>query len=148
MSYIPLTNEKSRVILAGETVSNLHSLDANGQRGVLNRLLTVIDNAAPPSSFVRERIANLDIIHEGGQCRLYTKVVENIPRGNTQYHIVYVFYIDATHDYPHSALATYSTAAQARMEEATTLETVSDVEQYLAGHDALSPDDLREMLTR
>lgn len=145
---MPLTDEKSRVIFAGETVSNLDSLDANEQRNVLNRLLTVIDNVAPPSSFVRERIANLDIIHEGNQCRLYTKVVENIPRGNTKYHIVYVFYIDVTHDYPHSAIATYNMAAQSRMEEATALETVNDVEQYLDDHAALSPDDLREMLTR
>lgn len=148
MSRVPLTDEESRVIFAGETVSNLDSLDANEQSDVLNRLLTVTDSVAPPSSFVHERIANLDIIVEGDQCRLYTRVVENIPRGNTRYHIVYVFYIDATHDYPHSALATYSRAAQARADEATALETVSDVDQYLADHDALSPDDLREMLTR
>lgn len=146
MSYIPLTDEKSRVIFAGELVSNLNSLDADEQREVLNRLLTVIDSAAPPGAFVHEQIANLDIITEGDQCRLYSKVVENIPRGNTEYHLVFVFYIDSTHDYPHSTLATYSRAAQARMDEATALETTSDVEQYLVEHDAHSPADLRELL--
>lgn len=93
-----------------------------------------------------ERIANLDILVVGDQGRLYTKVVDEIPRGNTEYHVIYLFFIDPNHDYPHTALATYSRNAEEKTEEVTALETVPAVEQYLTDHDALDKDDLRDLL--
>ncbi|PSP49636.1 hypothetical protein BRC67_10720, partial [Halobacteriales archaeon QH_3_68_24] len=101
---------------------------------------------APPSSFVHERIANLDIITVGDQGRLYTKVVDEIPRGNTEYHVIFLFFIDPSHDYPHKVLAEYSPEAEEKAETATSLETVDDVEEYLEELDALDEDDLRELL--
>jgi len=68
--------------------------------------------------------------------RLYTKVVDEIPRGDTEYHVIYLFFIDPYHDYPHKALAAYSPSAEAKAEEVTALEQVSDVEQYSVLHKA------------
>jgi len=63
-----------------------------------------------------------------------------------EYHVIYLFFIDPYHDYPHKALAAYSPSAEAKAEEVTALEQVSDVEQYFADHDALDEDDLRDLL--
>lgn len=146
MSRVPLSDEETRVIFAGEAAADFAELDASEQEAVLRRLLNIVTSEAPPSSFVYERIANLDIITVGDQGRLYTKVVDEIPRGNTEYHVIFLFFIDPYHDYPHKALAEYSPSAEAKAEAVTELETVPDVDQYLTDHDALDGDDLRDLL--
>lgn len=146
MSRVPLSDEEARVIFAGEALENFADLDAGEQEDVINRLLNIVTNEAPPSSFVYEQIGNLDIIVVGEQGRLYTKVVDQIPRGNTEYHVIFVLFIDPYHDYPHKALAEYSTSAALRAEDATSLETVQDVEQYFREQNALDEDDLRDLL--
>jgi hypothetical protein len=35
---------------------------------------------------------------------LYAKIVEDAPRGDATYYVVFVLYIDYTHDYPETAL--------------------------------------------
>lgn len=146
MSRVPLSDEETRVIFAGEAAADFAELDASEQEAVLRRLLNIVTSEAPPNSFVYERIANLDIITVGDQGRLYTKVVDEIPRGNTEYHVIFLFFIDPYHDYPHKALAEYSPSAEAKAEAVTELETVPDVDQYLTDHDALDGDDLRDLL--
>ena len=146
MSRVPLSDEKTRIILSNESGSNLDSLDGAKQRDVLKKLLDIAESDASPDSFVYEKIQNLDIIKYGSQGRLYTKVVTNIPRGNTEYHIVYVFFIDDKHGYDRSDLVTYGSEAQGRVDEITSLEDVDDVESYLDEYDALGPDDFRDLL--
>jgi len=116
------------------------------QEEVISRLLSIVTSEAPPSSFIYEEIANLDIIRVGRQCRLYTKVVDEIPRGNTEYHVIYLFFIDPTHDYTHRTLAEYNFSTERRVQEVTALQTVPDVEEYLDDHDALGEDELRGLL--
>lgn len=146
MSRVPLSDEETRVIFTGEAAQGLADLDPSEQEEVIRRLLNIVTSEAPPSSFVYERIANLDIITVGDQGRLYTKIVDEIPRGNTKYHVIFLFYIDPHHDYQHTTLAEYSRGAESRAEAVTSLDTVPDVEQYLEDHDALSKDDLRDLL--
>lgn len=146
VSRVPLSNEETRVIFAGEAAEGLGKLDASEQEAVISRLLNIVTSEAPPSAFVYERIDNPDIITVGDQGRLYTKVVDEIPRGNTAYHILFLFFIDAGHDYPSRALAEYSRTAAARAENVTALERVEDVDQYLSARDALTERDLRELL--
>ena len=146
MSRIPLSNEETRVIFAGEAASNFGALEGSEQQQVINRLVSILENDAVPSSLVHEQIGNLDIYTAGDQIRLYTKVVDQIPRGNAEYHVIYLFYIDDDHDYEQRTLATYSSAAEARAEQATSLATVPDVEAYFEERDALDADDLRDLL--
>ena len=146
MSRVPLSDEETRIVFAGEAAAGFAALDASQQEEVITRLLNIVMSEAPPSSFVHERIANLDIITVGDQGRLYTKVVDEIPRGNTEYHVIFLFFIDPSHDYPHKALAEYSPEAEEKAETAASLETVDDVEEYLEELDALDEDDLRELL--
>ena len=146
MSEIPLTDEDSRVIFAGEAASNLDSLEGSEQEQVLTRLCAILESDAKPSSLVYERIGLLDIFAVGSQIRLYTKVVDEIPRDDAEYHLIYLFYIDDDHEYNQTDLATYSPAAEAKLEEATSLETVRDVDAYLDKMDALDADDLRDLL--
>jgi len=146
VSRIPLSDEETRVIFAGEAAANFGSLEGSEQQQVINRLVSILENDAVPSSLVHERIGNLDIYTVGDQIRLYTKVVDQIPRGNAEYHILYLFYIDDDHDYEQRTLATYNPEAEAKAEQATALATVPDVETYLTEHDALDADDLRELL--
>jgi len=135
VSYVSLSDEETRVIFAEEAAADFAALDASEEE-VITRLLNIVTSEAPPSSFIYERIANLDIITVGDQGRLYTKVVDEIPRGDTEYHVIYLFFIDPYHDYPHKALAAYSPSAEAKAEEVTALEQVSDVEQYSVLHKA------------
>jgi hypothetical protein len=146
VSRIPLSNEETRVIFAGEAASNFGALEGSEQQQVINRLVSILENDAVPSSLVHEQIGNLDIYTAGDQIRLYTKVVDQIPRGNAEYHVIYLFYIDDDHDYEQRTLATYSSAAEARAEQATSLATVPDVEAYFEERDALDADDLRDLL--
>jgi hypothetical protein len=146
VSRVPLSDEETRVIFAAEAAKALGRRDAADQKAVITRLLNIVTSSAPPSSFVYERIANLDIIVVGDQGRLYTKVVDEIPRGNTEYHVIFVFYLDLSHDYPNRALAEYSSRAEQRAEAVTALETVDDVAEYLDERNALDVEDLRDLL--
>ncbi|ESS09562.1 MAG: hypothetical protein A07HN63_00768 [uncultured archaeon A07HN63] len=146
MSEIPLTDEETRVIFAGEAAANLRSLEGSEQEQIISRLVSVLESESPPSAMVHERIGLLDIYTAGDQIRLYTRVVDEIPRGDDKYHLVYLFYIDDDHEYDRKELATYNQTAEAKLQEATSLETVQDVDAYLDTMNALDADDLRDLL--
>lgn len=146
MNYVSLSDEETRVVFAEEAAEIFAELDSSEQQDVINRLLNIVSSDAPPSAFIHEHSANLDIIAVGDQCGLYTKVVDEIPRGDTEYHVIFLFFIDPYHDYPDKALAQYNSRAEARVEEVTGLETVDDVEQYLDDLDALDESALEELL--
>ena len=146
MSRVPLSDEESRVIFAGEAASNFGALEGSEQKQVINRLVTILESDTKPSSLIYERIGNLDIFTVGSQIRLYTKVVDEIPRGNAEYHVIYLFYIDDDHDYDNKTLATYSPEAKTKVKRITALQTVPDVEQYLDENDALDTAALRDLL--
>jgi hypothetical protein len=147
VNHVPLSDEKTFLIFAGEAKRNLDALDRGRQDAVIDRLSTVVESVAPPSAFVHERIGNLDIVTVGDQGRLYTRIVEDIPGGNATYHLVYLFFIDATHDYPRTALATYTQAAAAKATKATSLDTVASVDAYLERMNALDGEDLSDLAT-
>jgi len=146
VSRVPLGDEETRVIFAGEAAKNFGTLEGSEQQQVISRLADIAENDAVPSSLVHERIGNLDIYTAGSQMRLYTKVVDEIPRGDSQYHVIYLFYIDDDHEYEQRTLATYSPEAKEKVERITALDTVSDVESYVAEQDALDAEDLRDLL--
>jgi len=146
VSRVPLSDEESRVIFAGEAASNFGALEGSEQKQVINRLVTILESETKPSSLIYERIGNLDIFTVGSQIRLYTKVVDEIPRGNAEYHVIYLFYIDDDHDYDNKTLATYSPEAKTKVKRITALQTVPDVEQYLDDNDALDAAALRDLL--
>jgi hypothetical protein len=148
VSRVPLSDNETRVIFAGECESNLAALEGREQRAVLNRLLSIVENPSNPRAFVHERIQNLDIITAGDQIRLYSRVVEDIPQGDSVFHVIYMFYIDDDHDYQNHELSTYSVEAQNLVEIVTALELVSDVEEYFEEMNALDADDLRDLLDR
>ena len=148
MSRVPLSDNETRVIFAGECESNLAALEGREQRAVLNRLLSIVESPSNPRAFVHERIQNLDIITAGDQIRLYSRVVEDIPQGDSVFHVIYIFYIDDDHDYQNYELSTYSVEAQNLVEIVTALELVSDVEEYFEEMNALDADDLRDLLDR
>lgn len=148
MSRVPLSDNETRVIFAGECESNLAALEGREQRAVLNRLLSIVENPSNPRAFVHERIQNLDIITAGDQIRLYSRVVEDIPQADSVFHVIYIFYIDDDHDYQNYELSTYSVEAQNLVEIVTALELVSDVEEYFEEMNALDADDLRDLLDR
>jgi hypothetical protein len=148
VSRVPLSDNETRVIFAGECESNLAALEGREQQAVLNRLLSIVENPSNPRAFVHERIQNLDIITAGDQIRLYSRVVEDIPQGDSVFHVIYIFYIDDDHDYQNHELSTYSVEAQNLVEIVTALELVSDVEEYFEEMNALDADDLRDLLDR
>jgi len=146
VSRVPLSDEETKFIFSEAALAGLADLDAGGQREVLNRLRNIVTSESLPSAFVRERIANLDIIAVGDQCRLYTRVVEEIPEGNTEYHVIFLFYIDATHDYPHNKLAEYSRSAERFVDSITNFDYVTGVEEFLEYNDALGEEELLQLL--
>jgi len=147
VSRVPLSNEETRIIFAGEATSNLQSLEGSEQHQILSRLVNILENEAKPSALVYEQIGNLDIFAVGDQIRLYTKVVDEIPRGESEYHVIYLFYIDDDHDYENKMLATYSPEAEQKAERITSIDTVPNLEAYLEEHDAMDADDLRDLLS-
>lgn len=146
MSWVSPSHNETRVIFADEYEANLAALEGREQQAVLNRLLSIVENASNPRTFVHERIQNLDIITAGDQIRLYSRVVEDIPQGDSVYHVIYIFYIDDDHNYRNHELATYSVDFQNLLEVVTAFELVSDVEEYFEEMNALDADDLRELL--
>jgi len=146
VSRVPLSDEERLVVLAGQAGEDLRELDAGQQEQILQRLLDIVEADANPSAYVHEQIGELDIIAAGDTPRLYTKIVEDVPRGNASYHVVFVLYIDYTHDYPDTALREYSEEAASLLDETTDLESVDDLEAYLDDLGALDADALRRLL--
>lgn len=143
MREVPLSNEETRVIFAADSLSGLSELDGRKQKAVLNCLISVVEGESKPSSLAHEQIENLDIFTAGSTIRLYTKIVEDVPRGNKKYHLIYLFYIDHKHEYKKADLVEYSERAEASMEIATSFETVVDVEEYFERQNAQDIEDLR-----
>lgn len=141
-----MSDEETRVIFAANSLSGLAEVDGSVQKGILQCLINVIESESRPKELAHEQIRNLDIFTVGSQVRFYTKVVEDIPRGNKKYHLVYVLYIDEDHDYDRSDLFKYSERAQKKLEKATSLEDVADVERYLEEQKAQTAEDLRDLL--
>jgi hypothetical protein len=147
VAAIPLSDEETVLIFAGEALSNYEGLDAGAQRTVIECLQQVMGAETPPTAQRYERIANLDIIRCGDQPRLYTKMVENIPEENVTYHVIFLFYIDYFHDYPHKAKAEYSRKAKQQAENLRSIAYLEDVEEYLEQNDAMTKADLDELLS-
>ncbi|WP_135852125.1 hypothetical protein [Halorussus salinus] len=78
--------------------------------------------------------------------RIYSKTVENIPKENTSYHVIYVLYVDSDHEYAQSDLAEYNAAAQEKLDIATKLGDLNDVERYLDRRNSLDESDLLDLL--
>lgn len=146
MSRIPLSDEETRFIFAGEARSNLSDCDPSDQRQIINRLIDIANRQSPPSQLIHEKIQNIDIFTAGDQCRIYTKAVTFVPEDNPTYHIIFLLYIDDTHDYENRVLAEYNQKSQMLLDAVTSLESVTDIEDYLQHHNALSPDDLRGLV--
>lgn len=147
MSRIPLGgNEETHVIFDGDVPNHLADLSPTDQRDVLKKLQDIASSSAPPDAFVYEQIKNIDVLkfNEGG--RIYSKIVTEIPQGNTHYHVVYVLYVDDAHDYDQSDLAEYNVVAQNKLNRITRLTELGDVEWYLDDRDSLNADDLAYLL--
>lgn len=147
MAYIPLGgSEETHIIFEGSFPHHLKTLSASEQRELLTKLKNIADGDAPPDNYVYEQIGNLDIIRFSGAGRLYTKVITHIPEGDTQYHVVYVLYVDENHEYNQGELGKYSHQAQQKLDQITDLESVGDVESYLVKHNSLTAADLADLL--
>lgn len=147
MGYIPLGGrEETHVIFDGGIPTHLAELGATEQRDVLKKLLDIARSEASPDAFIYEQIRNIDILKFSAKGRIYSKVVTEIPQGNTHYHVVYVLYVDGTHDYDQSDLSEYNIVAQNKLKRLTRLTELHDVEQYLHEHDSLDEDDLADLL--
>jgi len=147
VSRVPLSDEETKVIVTDPALKVFQQLGRGEQREIINRLLNIVESSALPSSFVREQIANLDIIAVGDQCRLYTRLVEQIPEGNVEYHVIFLFYIDTSHDYPRDKLGKYSQSAEQFSDQLTDFNRVNKVEEYLEHHGALSANELEHLLS-
>jgi hypothetical protein len=146
VNWVTLSDEERLVILTEEARRGLAQLDAHHQEIVVKCLLNIVTADVVPSELVYEQILNLDILRPEDQCRLYSRVVENLPRSNTMYHLVFVLYIDAFHEYRDQDLAEYSSEAERKANEVVEISTVGDLETYLEEHNALNEDDIRELL--
>jgi len=146
VAAIPLSDEETVLIFAGEALSNYRDLDKGEQRTVIECLQQAMRAETPPSAHRYERIANLDIIRCGDQPRLYTKMIENIPEENVTYHVIFLFYIDYYHDYPHKAKVEYNVQAEQKANQLRGIKRLDDVEAYLSRMNALWADDLDELL--
>lgn len=148
MAYIPLGgSEETHVIFEGRIPEQLARLEASEQRELLTKLKNVAEGDAPPDSYVYENIGNLDIIRFSDGGRAYSKVITYIPEGNTQYHVVYVLYVDEDHEYNRGELGKFSHRARRKLDAITDLESVENVESYLEDHDSLTADDLDDLLS-
>jgi len=147
VSRVPLSDEETYVIFTEKSLAGLQSLDGSKQQQVLQKLLAITESASPPSQLVYEQIGSIDIFAAGGQMRLYTKIVDNIPEDNSTYHFVYVIYIDDTHEYNQADLVEYDPIAVSLAEAAVSLGSVESVDEYLSDKPAFDSDDLSDMLS-
>ncbi|WP_135827575.1 hypothetical protein [Halorussus halobius] len=148
MAYVPLGgSEETHVIFEGSVPDQLASLGTSEQRELLTKLRNIAAADAPPDSYVYENIGNVDIIRFSGAGRAYSKIITYIPEGNTQYHVVYVLYVDEDHEYDRGELGKFSYRAQQKLDAITDLESVENVESYLEDHDSLTASDLDDLLS-
>lgn len=149
MAYIPFGgSEETHIIFEGGFPDHLANLSASEQRDLLTKIRNIAKEDTPPDGYVYEQIGNLDIIKFSEAGRAYTKIVTFIPEGNTQYHIMYVLYIDKDHEYDQGKLGKFSQQAQTKLESITDLESVENVEAYLEKHNSLTAEDLDDLLDK
>lgn len=146
MAYVPLSDDETRVVLSKESVSRLRSLGRDRQQQVLGKLIEVADHEVPPSELRYERIANLDIYAAGSDCRIYAKAIDSLPPDDADESLLFVFYVDESHEYDNTDLHEYNERAQVRVTEAAALSTVEEAEELFDRLDALTVDDLRDLL--
>lgn len=149
MGPIPLGgSEETHAIFDGNITEHLADLSAEEQRDVFKKLHDVVTSSAPPDSKIYEKIGNIDILKFSEKGRIYTKIVTNIPEGNTHYHVIYVLYIDNAHDYDETNLTKYDRMAENKLNRITSLSHLKNVEQYLNNHDSIDEEQLSEWVDR
>lgn len=67
--------------------------------------------------------------------------------GNTEYNILYVFYVDP-HEYRGEQLRQFDDAAKAKLDAATSFEYVGDVDEYLEAMNAFDANDIERRIDR
>jgi phage-related protein len=149
VGYVPLGgDEETHIIFLGNLPDHLSRLNANEQRDSLTKLKNVANEEAPPDNYIYEQIKNIDILRYSDKGRIWTTIITNIPEKNSVYHVIYVLFIDAEHDYSQGQLGRYNVEAQQKVDEMTSLSTVDKVEDYLKEHDSIDEDGIKELLER
>jgi hypothetical protein len=141
-----LSTEETRVVISNAALESFTKADKTKQLDLISELADVASSTVPPDKLAYETIGNITIYRAGGKPRWYTAVVTNIPRGNTHYHIIHALYTDPNHEYDETDLVEVDGKAEREIARIQSLATVEDVESYLQEHDALTAEDLDDLL--
>lgn len=144
MSRVPLSGDDTAVIFSDAFSGALDGLGHSDVCRVWSRLVTVVENPAPPSHFVYERVTGaetLEVIRVGDDLRIYTKIIEDVPG----YNILNVFFV---HQHDYGGWQLYDEAAQQRVMELRALETPAEVVDFIEERSGLSEEDIREIYSQ
>lgn len=150
MSVVELSDEENVVILAQTFTDSLADLDDRPRQvAVLKRIYELLDSSAP-QHYIYETVQGcdeLEVIRVGRDRRIFCRLVMGIPKGDKEYNVLFVFYVD-THNYRSAQLRTFDDAARQRLQEVTRLEDVGDVEAYLEELNTFRAEEIKERIDR
>lgn len=150
MRVVELSDEETVAILSETFAESLADIrDKTRQIAVLKRLHKLLDSGAP-QHYIYESLEGYDelqVIRVGGDQRMYCRLVMGIPHEDQHYNVLFVFDVDR-HQYRSDQLATLDLAAEQRLDEITTVETLDALEDYLDGMDAFSAQEIKERIDR
>lgn len=150
MQVVDLSDEETVAILTKKFTESLADLnDRSRQLTVLKRLLKVLESSSP-QRYIYESVENceeLEVIRTGDQLRILCLLKMGIPEENTEYNILYCFYVDP-HDYRRDQLQRLDDISQAKLEEVESLDSLDAVDEYLDEYDAFTAEDIRARIDR
>lgn len=141
MSVVPLSDDENVVVFVRPTLSDLEGLDGGEREQFLKRLLRTLESDAP-DHYVEKAFSNCDELQQfraGRYLRGYCRLV----MGVAGYNVLFLFHV-TKHNY--RQLDLYDARACKRVSELTDLSSVGDVEEYLDAHDAMTVEDVRDVL--
>ncbi|WP_135823055.1 hypothetical protein [Halostella litorea] len=125
-----------------KAAAEIHDLDATKSRNALSAMITCLASPAP-ESVVEKAYATCEELEQlrQGDLRIYVKLVTDIP----EYVVLWVF---AVKKHRYRNLGKFDARACRKVAAFNPIESVDDVEAYLADQQALSVDELRDLKAR
>lgn len=150
MSVVDLSDEETVAILAETFTESLADLgDATRQISVLKRLQQLLESHTP-KRYIYETVSGtngLQVVRAGGDLRIYCRLVLGLPANDEQYNVLFAFYVDP-HDYRGEQLSRFDRAAQHRLDQISSFDSVGAIERYLDDVNAFEAADFRDRIER
>lgn len=143
VAAIPLSDNENVAIFSQQSFSALHNLDKDELEQFIGRVLTLLDSTTP-KRYIEKKYSNceeLEQLRAGGYLRGLCRLIMDVHG----YNILFLFHV-SKHKY--RQLRLYDEQACDTVKEVTNMESIENVESYLDERNAMTAEDIKEILEK